>query len=99
MKIRNGFVSNSSSSSFIVLAKLNEQDTFEKNVNRAMVYSDYEYREDAEDFVNDLKSPGYTIVSMSSVDWGEDSQRNAEKLAKNILESLDVIEYRLIWRD
>jgi hypothetical protein len=84
MKIRNGFVSNSSTSSFMVLKKDNKmsfEDKVAKSEKELNAYCDYgDYPEEIERFVTEpakkYAENGQYILMKTSVDWGGEEAVN-----------------------
>ena len=64
MKTRLGFVSNSSSSSFVCIGVKVDNDTFEK-------LGGYEFFEDKFDYVDYVEGADYTIVGTRLARWSE----------------------------
>lgn len=85
MKVRNGFVSNSSSSSFIVGIKTKSIDakkTYEANKKVMIKYNGKDWFKEMIEDGNDLIPTNYKIISMSSIEYG------AEDYVKDLVDDL-----------
>ena len=86
MKIRNGFVSNSSSSSFIVMQKaenLSRKEMIKKTKEALLKYCDYD-EEDLNDRANKVVDKGNIILFITSVEYG--AEDTAEKIIARLCE-------------
>jgi len=106
MKIRNGFVSNSSSSSFLILLK-DSSKTQEELINKSMEVfiecyrSSFKSDPEYQDFYQKkaeacAKEEQYVFVS-ERIEHG--AEESVEILVKSMLDKLGIKEYKLMWEE
>lgn len=87
MKVRQGFVSNSSSSSFIITRKREDLSQEELNkINEIHFDPEWYEKDEIEDILNDYK--GEEILIYTSVDYGDEEV--AEKIIRTLAKKLNL---------
>jgi hypothetical protein len=97
MKIRQGFVSNSSSSSFIVSVKLNEGEmTKEELLSHNMKKYNSYYEDDSEWVTKKMKAQKNKIIYVGSAEYG--SEESVEDAVTGVLEGLGIDSKKIVFK-
>jgi len=101
MKVRSGFVSNSSSSSFVVIAKSPKLSKEELIKISTTVYTESKGKECAEEAqpeIEELANNGEHIVIIKNVEWG--GEESVEAVVKELLRYFGVTDgVRFKWEE